>query len=73
MVFSVGQNTSTSCITIAITNDERIEGDQNFTVSITTAESAAVETPSVVIVTVIDDDGMLKYYYVENQSLTYQK
>ena len=62
MVFSVGQNSSTSCTSIPVTSDERIEGDEYFTVSIATAESAlyrVAENTSLVSITISDDDGML--------------
>ena len=40
VVFSVSQTSSTGCITIPIINDEEVEGDEDFTLSITSAGSA---------------------------------
>ena len=59
VVFSVGQTTSTSCTTISITSDTESEGDQSFTVAISsagTAPYATVGSPSVTLVTITDDD-----------------
>ena len=60
MVFFISQTSSTSCITIPIINDEEVEDDEDFTLSITSAGSvphAVVEGPSVTTVTIIDDDS----------------
>ena len=67
VVFSVGQNTSTGCITITITRDEEFEEDHYFTVSITSAGTvpyAVVGSPAVARVTILDDDGGMLYSFV---------
>ena len=60
VVFSVGQTTSTSCTTISITSDTESEGDQSFTVTISsagTAPYARILNPSVATVIIQEDDN----------------
>ena len=59
MVFSVGQTESTGCIDVPITSDTELEGDHDFTVTITSAgltPHAMIETASVSIITIKDDE-----------------
>ena len=59
MVFSVGQTESTGCIDVPITNDTDLEGDHDFTVTITSAgltPHAIIGTPSVSIIAIKDDE-----------------
>ena len=60
VVFTVGQTTSTSCITINITSDTESEVDESFTISITSTgiePYAVVWNLSVTTITIFDDDN----------------
>lgn len=60
VVFSAGESTPTKCITIPIARDEEIEGNHNFTISISSAGTvpyAVVGSPAVATVIIIDDDA----------------
>ena len=60
VIFSVGQTTSTSCITINITSDTESEVDESFTISITSTgiePYAVVGDLSVTTITIFDDDN----------------
>ena len=55
-VFTTGLS-NTACVTIYITNDEALEGDHDFTITITDAESTAnITDPMSSIITIIDDE-----------------
>ena len=59
MVFSEGQNTSTGCIDILILRDAADEGDEHFTISITsggTEPGARITSPSAVTITIQGND-----------------
>ena len=60
VVFPVGHNSSTSCVSITITNDTDLEGDHDFSVAISsagTAPYAVIGSPSNASVTIIDKAG----------------
>ena len=60
VVFTVGQTTSTSCITINITSDTESEVDESFTISITstgTEPYAVVGDLPVTTITIFDDNN----------------
>ena len=53
VVFPVGHNSSTSCVSITITNDTDLEGDHDFSVAISsagTAPYAVIGSPSNAII-----------------------
>ena len=55
VVFSEGQNTSTSCVNILLLTDTELEDDEHFTISITSAGTepyARILSPSLVTVTI---------------------
>ena len=57
VVFSEGQNTSTSCANILVLRDNELEDDEHFTISIISAGTepyARILSPSVLIVTIHD-------------------
>ena len=57
VVFSEGQNTSTSCVNILVLRDTELEDDEHFTISITSAGTepyARILNPSVLRVTIHD-------------------
>ncbi|CAI8028755.1 hypothetical protein GBAR_LOCUS16349 [Geodia barretti] len=59
VVFSEGQNTSTGCIDILILRDAADEGDEHFTISITsggTEPGARITSPSAVTITIQGND-----------------
>ena len=59
VVFSEGQNTSTGCIDILILSNTADEGDEYFTISISSARtepSARITSPSAVTVTIQGND-----------------
>ena len=59
VVFPVGSNASTGCVSIPVTNDSELEEDERFTITITSAGTppyAVVAVPSVASVTIVDDD-----------------
>ena len=59
VVFSVGETESSGCINVPITSDTELEGDHDFTVTITSAGNtphAMIGTPSVSIITIKDDE-----------------
>ena len=45
------------CAVIGLNHDFKIEGDENFTVTIISAGSAAIQSPYISSVTILDDDG----------------
>ena len=58
-MFPVSYNSSTGCTSIPVTSDTELEEDETFTITITsagTAPYAVVVIPSIVSVTIIDDD-----------------
>ena len=62
-VFTTGLS-NTACVTIYITNDEALEGDHDFTITITDTESTAnITDPMSSIITIIDDECkfLMKY------------
>ena len=64
VVFSVGQTESTGCIDVPITSDTELEGDHDFTVTITSAGSAPHAIIGDVFISsiTIDDDEGDKYF-----------
>ena len=60
VMFSVGQTESTGCVDVPITSDTELEGDHDFTVTITSAGSAPhaiIGAPAVSTVTIKDDES----------------
>lgn len=56
--FSRSLNTSSSgCIVIPITNDGTVEGDESFTVGVSTTDTAVSISPSIATVVIVDNDG----------------
>ena len=56
VIFAVGSD-NVSCATVYIENDESLEGDHGFEVTITATESAAsIMDPSTSFITIIDDE-----------------
>jgi len=56
--FSRSLNTSSSgCIVISITNDGTVEGDESFTVGVSTTDTAVSISPSIATVVIVDNDG----------------
>ena len=65
MVFSVGETESTGCVDVPITSDTELEGDHDFTVTITSAGStphASIGTPSVSTITIKDDESKEQFW-----------
>ena len=65
MVFSVGQTESTGCVDVPITSDTELEGDHDFTVTITSAGNtphASIGTPSVSTITIKDDESKEQFW-----------
>ena len=59
LVFSEGQNTSTGCVSVLILEDTEEEGDEYFTLSITSAGTqphAKIISPSVVTIIIQEDN-----------------
>ena len=59
VVFTPGQTSSNSCIAIPITSDKDVEGDQYFSISISSAETppnVLISSPSVAYITIVDND-----------------
>ena len=60
VVLSVGQTESTGCIDVPITSDTELEGDHDFTVTITSAGSvphASIGDVFISSITIDDDEG----------------
>ena len=50
----------TECFSVSVVNDEVLENDENFRVVLQTSTDAVIEfVNSVILVTVVDDDGEL--------------
>ena len=46
------------CVTILILNDDVVEGNESFTLSLVSASSTEVIiSPSIAVITILDDDG----------------
>ena len=57
MTFSAGSASSTQTLTIMVLDDDVLEGDHTFTVSIDSNNlGVTVGTPSSIVVTINDDD-----------------
>ena len=59
MVFTPGQTSSNSCIAIPIISDKDVEGDQYFSISISSAgtpPNVSIGSPSAVYITIVDND-----------------
>ena len=65
------KNGATECINITILDDNFIEEDENFTISLTSSDARALIRRDVTLVTILDNDGnflnhciIMHYYYV---------
>ena len=59
VVFTPGQTSSSSCIAIPIISDKDVEGDQYFSISISSAgtpPNVSIGSPSVTYITIVDND-----------------
>ena len=59
VVFTPGQTSSNSCIAIPIISDKDVEGDQYFSISISSAgtpPNVSIGSPSVAYITIVDND-----------------
>ena len=56
-MFTPGQTSSNSCIAIHIISDKDVEGDQYFSISISSAgPNVLIGSPSAVYITIVDND-----------------
>ena len=75
VVFSEGQNTSTSCVNILVLRDTELEDDEHFTISITSAGTepySRILSPSVVIVIIRDTTPSDKMPHQNDENLSLQ-
>ena len=57
-VFASGStDTATECVYISIINDSALEGDQDFTLVLTTSDANVLITRNTTVITIVDNDG----------------
>ena len=60
ITFPSGSNDSTAgCVNINITDDAALEGNQTFTVTLTTSDPDVLLGNNVTVITIEDNDGVL--------------
>ena len=63
---SESSNGAVRCVNILISDDNALEENQNFTVSLTTLDSSVLLETTAAVISIVDDDGLLEYCWKSN-------